>query len=170
MKNQFVINDQIRSSQIRLIDENGVNCGIVVTRDALNRAYNVDLDLVQISNQSEYPVCKILDYGKFRYDQSKKQKESIKKSKAGAVDTKEIWFRPVTDIHDIEIKTNKIRKFLEKGNRIKIGIKFRGRERSRIGDSKPMLENIVESLGEITIIQHTKIQGNTIVAIVGPGK
>lgn len=170
MKNQFVINDQIRSNQIRLIDENGANCGIVVTRDALNQAYNVDLDLVQISNQSEYPVCKILDYGKFRYDQSKKQKESIKKSKAGAVDTKEIWFRPVTDIHDVEIKTNKIRKFLEKGNRVKIGIKFRGRERSRINESIPMLENIVESLGEITIMQQTKVQGNTIVAIIAPGK
>lgn len=168
MKNQFVVNDQIRSNQIRLIDENGVNCGIVVTRDALNQAYNVDLDLVQISDQNEYPVCKILDYGKYRYDQSKKQKESIRKSKASSVDTKEIWFRPVTDVHDIEIKTNKIRKFLIKGNRIKIGIKFRGRERSRIGESTPMLENIVESLGEITIVQQAKIQGNTIVAIVAP--
>ena len=125
---------------------------------------------MQISNQSDYPVCKILDYGKFRYDQSKKQKESIKKSRAGAVDTKEIWFRPVTDVHDVEIKTNKIRKFLEKGHRVKIGIKFRGRERSRIGESKPMLENIVESLGEITIVQQAKIQGNTIVALVAPGK
>ena len=170
MKNQFVVNDQIRSSQIRLIDENGVNRGIVITREALDQAYNVDLDLVQISNQSDYPVCKILDYGKFRYDQSKKQKESIKKSRAGAVDTKEIWFRPVTDVHDVEIKTNKIRKFLEKGHRVKIGIKFRGRERSRIGESKPMLENIVESLGEITIVQQAKIQGNTIVALVAPGK
>lgn len=170
MKNQFVINDKIRSSQIRLIDENGINCGVVITRDALNQAYNVNLDLVQISDQSDYPVCKILDYGKFRYDQSKKQKESIKKSKASSVSTKEIWFRPVTDTHDIEIKTNKIRKFLEKGHRVKIGIKFRGRERSRIGESKPMLENIVESLGEITTVQQAKITGNTIVALVAPGK
>lgn len=170
MKNQYIVNDQIRSSQIRLIDEAGINRGIVITKDALNQAYNVDLDLVQISNQSDYPVCKILDYGKFRYDQSKKQKEAIKKSKASTIDTKEIWFRPVTDTHDIEIKTNKIRKFLDKGNRVKIGIKFRGRERSRINESTPMLENLVKALGDVIMVQQIKVQGNTIVVIVAPGK
>ena len=170
MKSQYIVNDQIHSNQIRLIDEDGVNHGVVYTNAAQDQADDANLDLVQISNAGDYPVCKILDYGKFRYDQSKKQKEAVKKSKAGAVDTKEIWFRPVTDIHDVEIKTNKIRKFLEKGNRVKVGIKFRGRERSRIGESKPMLDNIVESLGEITTVQPAKIQGNTIVAIVAPPK
>lgn len=170
MKNQYIVNDQIRSSQIRLIDEDGINHGIVVTSVAQDQADYARLDLVQISDQGDYPTCKILDYGKFRYDQSKKQKEAIRKSKVSTIETKEIWFRPVTDVHDIEIKTNKIRKFLDKGNRIKVGIKFRGRERSRINESIPLLEKLIESLGEVTMIQHIKIQGNTIVAIIGPEK
>lgn len=163
---QYVINDNIRSHQIRLIDENGINHGLINTNIALKQAFDTNLDLVQISDQ-DIPVCKILDYGKFKFDQSKKEKESLRKSKASTIEMKEIWFRPVTDIHDITIKMKKIQKFLSKGNRVKIGIKFRGRERNRIEASLPMIEKLVKDLGDINIVQEIKIQGNTIVTIVG---
>lgn len=161
------INASIRYPQVRVIDENGEQVGIMSSRDALEKAKKAGLDLVEISGKASPPVVKILDYGKHRYEQTKKEKEVAKKQRENRIETKEIWLRPVTDQHDIDIKLNKAKKFLEKGNRVKFGVKFRGREQASMESFKETLEKIVDNL-EAEVLQPISNQGRNLVTVLGP--
>lgn len=126
---RYFINNQIRAEQVRLIDESGQNLGLISTREALRNAQSQDLDLVQIAFAgNDYPTCKIVDYSKFKFDLSKREKETKRKQRENSVKIKEIKFRPVTDDNDLAVKAKQVSSWLEEGYRVKISIIFRGRE------------------------------------------
>lgn len=120
------INEAIRAREVRLIDENGQNVGVVATIDAQERATGVGLDLVEISPDANPPVCKIMDYGKFKYQEQKKAAEARKNQKV--VELKEIKMRPSIDDHDYDVKMRSMRRFFEEGDKVKVTLRFRGRE------------------------------------------
>jgi len=136
------INDAIRAKEVRLISEDGQQIGIVSIREALDIAEKSDLDLVEISPNAVPPVCKIIDYGKYNYEQQKREK--INKKKQHIITVKEVRFRPHTDTHDIETKVRKIREFIEGGDRVKISVMFRGRE---MAHQEMGMDTIVKVLG-----------------------
>ena len=119
------INEDIRTKEVRLIDENGENCGIVPIREALSRAEDAGLDLIEISPQAVPPVCKILDYGKYKYEVQKRKNEAKKNQKV--VEIKELKLRPMIDTHDYEVKIKQAKKFLSQGNKVKVAMRFRNR-------------------------------------------
>ena len=120
------MNDDIRISQVRLIDHNGEMVGVVPRDDALALAREQELDLVEVSPNADPPVCKVLDYGKFKYEQKKREHEAKRKQHGG--DFKEVRFRPKTDVHDRDIKLHRAKSFLAEGDRVQITLMFRGRE------------------------------------------
>ncbi|MGC9512785.1 translation initiation factor IF-3 [Fidelibacter multiformis] len=141
------INQEIRAPRVRLIEENGNQIGIVSIQEALREAEKRELDLVEISPDANPPVCKILDFGKYKYQQHKHEKENRKKQHV--VQMKEIRFRPGTDVHDIETKAKKIRKFIEDGSKVKITVMFRGREMAHKEYGHRVLEVVSEQLSDI---------------------
>ena len=120
------VNEHIQAAEVRLVDENGEMVGVVSLTDALNRAIDVGLDLIEVSPQAEPPVCKILDYGKYKYEQQKKKHEAKKNQKI--IEIKEIKLRPMIGEHDYQIKLRHAKKFLEEGNKVKVSLRYRGRE------------------------------------------
>lgn len=162
-------NQDIKYPQVRVINEDGKQLGIMSSNEARKLAHNLGLDLVEISNKSNPPVVKILDYSKFKYDKSKREKELAKKNKEHTVETKELWFRPGTDDHDIEIKLRKAKKFLEKGNRVKFTMKFKGREQNSMEKFKDVLISFAERL-ESNILQSPSQNGRNLTILVGPIK
>ena len=145
-----MINEQIRDREVRLIGENGEQLGIMSAKDALKLAREAELDLVKVAPQAKPPVCKIIDYGKFRYEMARKEKEAKKKQKI--VEIKEIRFTPNIDVNDLNTKTNAARKFLEKGNKVKVSLRFRGREMAHMQESRHILEEFAGSLEDIAVI------------------
>ena len=145
-----MINEQIRDREVRLIGENGEQLGIMSAKDALKLAKEAELDLVKVAPQAKPPVCKIIDYGKFRYEMARKEKEAKKKQKI--VEIKEIRFTPNIDVNDLNTKTNAARKFLEKGNKVKVSLRFRGREMAHMQASRHILEEFAASLEDIAVI------------------
>ena len=145
-----MINEQIRDREVRLIGENGEQLGIMSAKDALKLAKEAELDLVKVAPQAKPPVCKIIDYGKFRYEMARKEKEAKKKQKI--VEIKEIRFTPNIDVNDLNTKTNAARKFLEKGNKVKVSLRFRGREMAHMQESRHILEEFAGSLEDIAVI------------------
>ncbi|MFL2659603.1 MAG: translation initiation factor IF-3 [Alphaproteobacteria bacterium] len=144
------VNESIRAEEVRLIDENGENVGVVNTSDALKRAHNVGLDLVEISPNAKPPVAKIIDYGKYRYEQQKKASEAKKKQKV--IEIKEVKFRPNTDENDFNIKMRNVRKFLEQGNKVKITLRFRGREMAHQELGMEIMKRVekgIEGIGKV---------------------
>ena len=133
----YMINEQIRDREIRLIGANGEQLGIMSAREAQEMADEAGLDLVKIAPQAKPPVCKIIDYSKFRYEQSRKEKEARRKQKT--VEIKEIRMSPNIDTNDLNTKIAAARKFLEKGNKVKVSIRFRGREMAHTQASRPMM-------------------------------
>jgi len=161
------VNNQIRVPEIRLISEEGKQIGIISTEEALKTAEQKGLDLVEVSPRSKPPVCKIMDYGKFQYQQSKRQQEA--KKKQVQVQLKEVKLRPKTDEHDLNTKLNHVRKFLAKGDRCKITIFFRGREIVHKQQGQHILENIKEVLAdEAKVEQGPKFEGRTMNMILAP--
>lgn len=153
---------------MRVIDEEGQQAGILSINEALRLAEDAGLDLVEISPNAEPPVCRIMDYGKFRYERSKKQAEA--KKKQTVIEIKEIKLRPKTEKHDLDFKIKNIRKFLEQKNKVKITLRFRGRE-IVYADSQGMevLTKIAETLEDIaTIVQPPKMEGRQMVMFVAP--
>ena len=146
----LMINEQIRDREVRLIGENGEQLGIMSAKDALKLAKEAELDLVKVAPQAKPPVCKIIDYGKFRYEMARKEKEAKKKQKI--VEIKEIRFTPNIDVNDLNTKTNAARKFLEKGNKVKVSLRFRGREMAHMQESRHILEEFAGSLEDIAVI------------------
>ena len=154
------INEDIRTKEVRLIDENGENCGIVpIPEDA-------GLDLIEISPQAVPPVCKILDYGKYKYEVQKRKNEAKKNQKV--VEIKELKLRPMIDTHDYEVKIKQAKKFLSQGNKVKFTMRFKGREMSNdLG--RNVLNNIIEDLeGLIKVDSEPKMEGRQMMMMVSP--
>ncbi len=159
------INHHIRAPQVRLVGPAGEQIGIVSSRDALKQAEEHELDLVEIAPQAKPPVCKIMDYGKYLFDQSKRQKKSKQ------IHIKEVKLRPVTDIGDYKIKLKKAIAFLEEGNKVKMTVRFRGREMAYQQQGADMLKRIEGDLVEFgTVEQYPKLEGRQMVMMVGPIK
>ena len=156
----LMINEQIRDKEVRLIGEDGEQLGIVSSRDALKMAEEAGLDLVKIAPTAKPPVCKIVDYGKYKYEQVRKEKEAKKKQKV--IDIKEIRLSPNSDTNDLNTKIGAARKFLTKGDRVKITLRFRGREMAHMNNSKHILDDIAQSLSDIAVVEKApKVEGRS---------
>ena len=145
------INEMIRVREVRLIDERGGQRGILPTTEALRIAKEAGLDLVEVSPNSNPPVCKLLDYGKYKFEQEKRSKESKKKQKL--VKLKEIRMQPKIDNHDLLFKTNHIKKFLDEGNKVKVTVRFRGRELAHTDRGEMVLNKVLETLEEGFVVE-----------------
>ena len=156
----LMINEQIRDKEIRLIGENGEQLGIMSAKDAMKLAEEAGLDLVKIAPTAKPPVCKIVDYGKFKYEQIRKEKEAKKKQKV--IEIKEIRLSPNIDSNDLNTKVNAARKFITKGDRVKVTLRFRGREMAHMNNSKHILDDFAESLADIAVIEKApKVEGRS---------
>jgi translation initiation factor IF-3 len=161
------MNESIRVPNIRLIDETGENHGVVDTRASLERAFAINLDLVEISPNAAPPVCKIMDYGRFKYQEQKKKNEARKKQKI--VETKEIKMRPGIDEHDYEVKMRNVGRFLGDGDKVKFTIRFRGREMAHQDRGMMVLNRVKGDLGETVKVETTpKMEGRQMIMIVSP--
>ena len=157
-----MINEQIRDREIRLIGSNGEQLGIMSAREAMKLAEEAELDLVKIAPNAKPPVCKIIDYGKYRYELARKEKEAKKKQKT--VEVKEIRLSPNIDTNDLNTKVNAAKKFISKGNKVKITLRFRGREMAHMFKSKYILDDFAESLKDIAVIDKpSKVEGRSMV-------
>lgn len=160
-------NEQIDAPEIRLIDYTGDNLGVVPIGEALARAEEVGLDLVEISPNAEPPVCKILDYGKLKYEEQKKRNVARKKQKI--IEVKEIKFRPNTDTHDYDVKMRSVFKFLEGGDKVKVTLRFRGREMAHQNLGRDLLERVAEDVKEVGKVENMpKLEGRQMVMMIGP--
>lgn len=163
------INENIRAKQVRLIDANNENRGIVSIREALALAEEEGLDLIEISPQATPPVCKILDFGKYRYEQQKRKNEAKKNQKI--VEIKELKLRPMIETHDYEVKVKQAKKFLEQGNKVKFTMRFKGRELSANDMGKQILSNLMEDLESCCKVDSAmKLEGKQMTMIVAPLK
>lgn len=161
------INDEIRVPQVRLIDDRGEMLGVMSAREALIRAYDVGLDLVEISPNAVPPVCKILDYGKYKYEQQKKANEARKKQKV--VEIKEIKVRPNIDDHDYDVKMKQMKNFIGEGDKVKVTLRFRGREMAHQELGVKVLERIRNDLLELVRVeQMPKLENRQMVMVVAP--
>ena len=153
-----MINEQIRDKEIRLIGENGEQLGIMSARDAMKMAKEAELDLVKIAPAAKPPVCKIIDYGKYRYEQARKENEAKKKQKT--IEVKEVRLSPNIDVNDLNTKVGAARKFIEKGNKVKVTLRFRGREMAHMQSSKHILDDFAEQLKDVASVDKPpKIEG-----------
>lgn len=160
-----MINEQIRDKEVRLIGENGEMIGIMSSKEALNMAKEAELDLIKISPNAVPPVCKIADYGKYRYEQARKEKESKKKQKI--VEIKEVRLSPNIEANDLNTKISAAKKFLEKGDKVKITLRFRGREMAHMTQSKHILDDFAEALAECAVVEKpAKIEGRSIAMVL----
>ena len=157
-----MINEQIRDREIRLIGEDGEQLGIMSARDAMKLAREADLDLVKIAPNAKPPVCKIIDYGKYRYELARKEKEAKKKQKT--MEVKEVRLSPNIDVNDLNTKANQARKFIGKGDKVKVSLRFRGRELAHINYSKQILDTFYEKLEDVAVIDKpAKMEGRSMV-------
>ena len=157
----------ITSPQVRLVDENGEQVGVVSTADALRRAENAGLDLMEVSPNADPPVCKILDYGRFRYEAQKKKNEARKKQKI--IEVKEIKMRPNIDTHDYEVKMRAIHRFIEEGDKVKVTMRFRGREMVHQELGKQVLDRVREEMEEkAKVEQFPKLEGRQMTMVMAP--
>ena len=156
----LMINEQIRDKEIRLIGANGEQLGIMSARDAQKQAMEAGLDLVKIAPTAKPPVCKIIDYGKYRYELAQKEKEAKRKQKT--IEIKEVRLSPNIEENDLNTKVNNARKFLSKGNKVKVTLRFRGREMAHMYKSKHILDEFAESVSDIAVIEKApKVEGRT---------
>ena len=156
-----MINEQIRDREVRLIGPDGEQIGVVSSREAQKIADEAGLDLVKIAPNAKPPVCKVIDYGKYRYDLARKEKDAKKKQKT--VELKEIRLSPNIDTNDLNTKMNAAKKFLAKGNKVKITLRFRGREMAHMNSSKHNLDDLPEQLSDIAVVEKApKIEGRSI--------
>ena len=157
-----MINEQIRDREVRLIGENGEQLGIMSAREAYEKARAAELDLVKIAPTAKPPVCKIIEYGKYRYELARKEKEAKKKQKV--IEVKEVRLSPNIDENDLNTKMNNARKFLTKGNKVKVTLRFRGREMAHMSKTKYILDDFAEKLSDIaTVDKPAKVEGRTLV-------
>ncbi|MCC6524237.1 MAG: translation initiation factor IF-3 [Polyangiaceae bacterium] len=161
------INHRIRVPEVRVIDANGDMLGVLTTQDALRRAREQGLDLVEINPKAAPPVCKILDFGKFKYEEKKRARET--KRKQAVVEVKEIKLRPKTDDHDLDFKTRAARRFLENGNKVKFTVRFRGREITHPERAREQLEGISAKCEDLANIEvRASMEGRTMILMMAP--
>ena len=146
-----MINEQIRDKEVRLIGSDGEQLGIMSAKEAMFKAQAAGLDLVKIAPQAKPPVCKIIDYGKYRYELARKEKEAKKKQKT--IDVKEVRLSPNIDTNDLNTKVNAARKFLSKGDRVKVTLRFRGREMAHMANSRHVLDDFAELLADVATVE-----------------
>ncbi len=166
------VNEEIRAPQVRVIDDKGVQLGIMSKRDALREAEARELDLVEVAPNATPPVCRIMDYGKYRYEQKRRAREA--KKKQHVIVLKEIKLRPKIDKHDFEYKLKHIREFLEEGNKVKVSVVFRGREYEHPEFAYEVLKNIIESTkdlcSETYSLDHCRPEDRSLTITLNPGK
>ncbi len=159
---ELMINEQIRDKEVRLIGEDGSQLGIMSAREAFRMAQEAELDLVKIAPTAKPPVCKIIDYGKYRYELARKEKEAKKKQKV--IEIKEVRLSPNIDTNDLNTKMGAARKFLEKGDKVKVTLRFRGREMAHMSKSKYILDDFAQGLSDIAVIDKpAKVEGRSMV-------
>ena len=158
----LMINEQIRDKEVRVVSETGEQLGIMSAKDAMKLAREAELDLVKIAPTAKPPVCKIVDYGKYRYEQMRKEKEAKKKQKT--IDIKEVRFSPNIDTNDLNTKINQARKFLSKGDKVKVSIRFRGRELAHTEIGIDILNNFAAQLEDVAVVEKpAKVEGRSMV-------
>jgi translation initiation factor IF-3 len=166
---ELFINDQIRAKEVRVIGIDGEQLGVMSIQDARNVADEEGVDLVMIAPTAKPPVCRVVDYGKFKYEQLRKEKDAKKKQKT--IEIKEIRLSPNIDTNDLNTKTNAARKFLTKGDRVKVTLRFRGREMAHMNNSKHILDDLAESLADIAIVEKTpKVEGRSMTMFLAQKK
>lgn len=161
------VNKNIRAKEVRVIDPDGKQIGIISTQEALATAADFDLDLVEVSPTANPPVCKIMDYGRYRYEQTKKKQEAKKKQSTFQV--KEIKIRPKTGEHDLQVKISHIKKFIGRKDKVKVSVLFRGREITLSQLGMDLLEKIIEETEELAAVEQSpKFEGRTLVMVLSP--
>ena len=156
----LMINEQIRDREVRVIGEDGEQLGVMSSREAMRLAEEAGVDLVKIAPTAKPPVCKLVDYGKFKYEQTRKEKEAKKKQKV--IDVKEIRLSPNIDTNDLNTKINAARKFLSKGDKVKVTLRFRGCEMAHMQNSRHILVDFGESLSDIAVVEkEPKVEGRS---------
>ncbi len=155
-----MINGQIRDKEVRVIAENGDQLGVMPVKEAMKLAQEAELDLVKIAPKAQPPVCKIIDYGKYGYELARKEKEAKKKQKT--VEVKEVRISPNIDTNDLNTKVNNAKKFIAKGNKVKVTLRFRGREMAHMQQSKHILDDFAEMLAEVAVVEKpAKLEGRS---------
>jgi translation initiation factor IF-3 len=161
------VNERIRIKEVRVISPDGTQLGILPIEQALQTAYEQHLDLVEVAPEARPPVCRIMDYGKYRYEQAKKAREA--KKKQTIIELKEIKLRPKTEEHDFQFKARHAERFLKEGNKAKVTMMFRGREMIRMDRGKAVLERFVEALKEVAVVEQApKVEGRNMTMILAP--
>ena len=164
-----MINEQIKDKEVRLIGQSGEQLGIMPAKEALRLAQEADLDLVKIAPMAKPPVCKIIDYGKYRYELVRKEKEAKKKQKT--VEVKEIRLSPNIEANDLNTKINAAKKFITKGNKVKITLRFRGREMAHMQNSRHILDDFAEELSDIAMVEKApKLEGRSMSIVLAEKK
>ena len=162
---ELMINEQIRDKEIRLIGEDGEQLGIMSAKDAMKLAKEAELDLVKIAPTAKPPVCKIINYGKYKYELARKEKEAKKKQKV--VDVKEVRLSPNIEENDLKTKVNQARKFITKGDKVKVTLRFRGREMAHMQSGKVILDNFAEQLMDVAAIEKpAKLEGKSMMMVL----
>ena len=154
----LMINEQIRDREVRVIGPDGEQLGIMSAKEAMQHAREAELDLVKIAPTAKPPVCKIIDYGKYRYEQARKEKDAKKKQKT--VEVKEVRLSPNIDTNDLNTKVNNAKKFIQKGNKVKVTLRFRGREMAHVQQSKHILDDFADLMKDIAVVEKpAKLEG-----------
>ena len=162
---ELQINEEIREPEVRVISDDGTQLGVMSSKEAMKLAEEAGVDLIKIAPTAQPPVCKIADYGKYKYEQIRKEKEAKKKQKV--VEIKEVRLSPNIETNDLNTKVNAAKKFLEKGDKVKITLRFRGREMAHMQSSKHILDDFAERLSDISVIEKpAKVEGRSITMIL----
>ncbi|MEA1959704.1 MAG: translation initiation factor IF-3 [Bacillota bacterium] len=167
MSKDWRINEEVRTKEVRLVDDQGEQLGIVPIREALNLALEKSLDLVEVAPSAKPPVCRLMDYGKFKFEQSKREKDARKKQKI--ISIKEVKMRPNIEEHDFQVKAKNARKFLSAGDKVKFTIMFRGREITHPENGRRLSLKFAEELSDISAVEkNPKVEGRNMVMILVP--
>ncbi len=159
---EIIINEKIRDREIRVVDEEGNQLGVMSPREAMNIAREKNLDLIKIAPKAKPPVCKIMDFGKYKYEISKREKEAKKKQKT--IDVKEVRLSPNIEEHDLNTKVNQARKFLTDGDRVKVALRFRGREMAHRGSGREIMDNFYSKIEDIAMVDRAaRLEGRNMV-------
>lgn len=158
---ELLINEQIREKEVRVLGESGEQLGVMSIEEARGLAEEAGVDLVMIAPNAQPPVCRVVDYGKYKYEQTRREKEAKKKQKV--IEIKEIRMSPNIDDNDLKTKESAARKFLEKGDRVKVTIRFRGREMAHMNDSRYILDDFAKALEDVAVVEKpAKVEGRTL--------
>lgn len=164
-----LVNEAIRAREVRLIGANGDQVGVVSIKEALRAAEEANLDLVAVAPTAKPPVCRVMDYGKFKYEQAKKDKEARKKQKV--INVKEVRFSPTIEDHDFQTKLRNVRKFISKGDKVKVSIRFRGRQITHSEIGRDILIRLSKEVEDIAVVEKKpKMEGRSMIMILGPSK